>query len=195
MKKFVLASVTCFVVAASASAQTSVESKPFRFVASIGLAGGGDKVATAHYTDGTSVNVPAGTGVIFAGGLEFAVNDTLSIQSTLGYHGRFTPAVSNGSVSFSRFPIELLGHYKSSEQWRFGGGIRFINNPKVEASGVASNLSKDFENSVAAVIEAEYLFNANSGVKMRVANDSYKLKNAKTTYSGTHFAVAYNHYF
>lgn len=195
MKKVVLVGITSLVLAASASAQTAVESKPYRFVANIGLAGGGDTLATTHYTDGTSVNIPAGTGLVLGGGLEYSINDALSIQGTLGYHGRFTPEASNGSASFSRYPIELLTHYKNSDQWRFGAGVRFINNPKITASGAASGLSREFENSAAAVIEAEYALSANSGVKMRVANDTYKVKNAKTTYSGTHFAVAYNHYF
>lgn len=195
MKKIVLASITSLLFTATASAQTPVESKPVRFVASFGLAVGGDTLATTHYTDGSSVNIPAGTGLVLAGGLEYSLSDTLSIQGTLGYHGRFTPEASNGSASFSRFPIELLAHYKTSDQWRLGGGVRFINNPKVEASGAASGLSMEFDNSVAGVIEAEYILNAKSGIKMRVANDTYKVKNSKTTYSGTHFAVAYNYYF
>ncbi len=195
MKKILLASIISLAFTASVAAQTPVESKPFRLVASIGLAVGGDTLATTHYTDGSSVNIPAGTGLVASGGLEYNLTDEFAIQGTLGYHGRFTPEASNGSASFSRYPIELLAYYKSSDQWRFGAGMRFINNPKVEASGAARGLSKEFENSAAAVIEAEYVLSKNSGIKMRIANDSYKEKYSKTTYSGTHFAVAYNHYF
>lgn len=195
ISKFVLAGLISLTISTSVNAQTSNESKPYRFLANIGLAVGGDTLATAYYTDGSSINIPAGTGLVLAGGLEFNLSDALSVQGTLGYHGRFTPQASNGSASFSRFPIELLTHYKINDQWRIGTGIRFINNPKIEASGAASRLSREFESSVAGVIEAEYVFDKNSGVKMRIANDKYKAKNSWAEYSGTHFAVAYNYYF
>jgi hypothetical protein len=120
MKKIVLVSIASLLVGASATAQTNgatkVETKPVRFVASIGLAMGGDTLATARYTDGTSTNIPAGTGITLAGGIDYMINDALSVQGTIGYHGRFTPEASNGSMSFSRFPIELLTHYKIDKQ-------------------------------------------------------------------------------
>jgi hypothetical protein len=119
---------------------------------------GGDTLVTVRYTDGTSQNIKSGGLLGLFGGVEYD-SGTMVVQATIGYHVDDTNA-SNGSVKFVRYPVELLGFWKASEQWRVGGGFRKAMNARVTSSGAARPGigGTDFDSKAGLVLQAEYLF-------------------------------------
>lgn len=171
------------------SAQAEVTFHP---LIGAGLTVGGDKLTEMQYTNGMTANTTAGGTFQLYGGVE-ARFDVLSLQFNLGYHFDKNNA-SNGSVTFERYPVELLAHYPVTENWRLGGGVRHISSAKVHGSGVASFTSVDLGASTGPVVELEYLFSARSGLKGRVAKDTYR-SGSKSEVDGTHFGLMWTYYF
>lgn len=191
MKHTLLALTVSIASLGAAQAQT----KPLNFVAGIGLTAGGDKLATASYTNGDSVNIKAGSGAQFLLGLDYRLNQQFSVQGTVGYHIHLTPDADNGDASFSRVPVELIGYFHANPQWRVGGGVRFVNSVKLNGSGAASHLDRDFQNATGAVVEVEYFVNPAFGVKARVVNEKFKPEGSNREVSGNHFGLFGNFYF
>src|SRR5262245_28206956 len=123
MKKLILATT---LVCAGLAAQA--QERSVRGVLGLGLTGGGDTLATVVYTDGSTDSIKAGGLVHVFGGAEFSLGSAVTMQATIGYHVDETSGASNGSLRFSRYPVELLGHFQVAPQVRLGGGARFINN-------------------------------------------------------------------
>jgi opacity protein-like surface antigen len=194
MKKTVLAIGLAFASLSSAQAQIPAPN-PLRIVVGIGITGGGDKLATAHFDDGTTVNIKAGQGALFYGGVDYLVNDHFSFQGTFGYHIDDTPAAPNGSVKFERFPIELMAYVHPSPMWRIGGGVRYISSPKLKGSGFGEGLDYKFENAVSGVVEAEYLHNEQFGIKLRYVAEKFEAKGVPGKTSGNHVGLMANYYF
>jgi hypothetical protein len=193
MKKiFPLAALT---LAAAFNAQAADAASPFRFLVGAGLTFGGDTLATASFTDGTSDNIKSGGLVHLYGGAEYRLGDKVSLQATVGYHVDDSRAASNGSLRFSRIPVDLLAHYRVNEKWRIGGGVQIANGPELKGSGVASNNHIEFDNSTGAVVEGEYLFSPNVGLKLRYVSHSFKVKNSSIEADGNHAGVLFTYYF
>ncbi|TDM08612.1 MAG: hypothetical protein C4K60_04095 [Ideonella sp. MAG2] len=172
-----------------AAAQEQVTYHP---LVGLGLTYGGDKVDEARYTDGTKTEITAGSLAQFYVGFE-ARFELMTAQINVGYHFQRANA-SNGSLSYERYPVEMLAHYKLTPQWRIGGGVRRISEAKLNGTGVASGHDLKLGASTGPVLEAEYLFSANSGLKARVAKDSYTLSTGKEV-DGSHFGVMWTYYF
>ncbi len=186
---------------------------PFRWVLGAGITGGGDKLTSVQYTDGKSTNITAGGGLQLLAGGDYRFNEQFSAQATVGYHIHFTPDASNGEASFDRIPVELLAYYHANQQWRIGGGVRFVSSAKLNASGAASTQfdSQSYQNATSGVVEAEYFVNPHFGVKLRGVKETYKDKNKSATYSpitkkytinnftnsysGDHIGIFGNYYF
>ncbi|WP_256078507.1 outer membrane beta-barrel protein [Massilia sp. YIM B04103] len=192
MKKILFAAL----IAASFNAAAD-NAGTLRYVVGAGLTIGGDKLATATYTNGDSVNIKAGSGLQVLGGVDYRVTEQVSLQATLGYHVHFTPSASNGDASFTRIPVELLAYYHLNNQWRVGGGVRYVASPELNGKGAASNIDMDFKNTTGAVLEAEYFVNNNFGVKLRAVSEKYEPKSGKYTgkASGNHVGIFGNYYF
>ncbi|HYJ97243.1 MAG TPA: outer membrane beta-barrel protein [Burkholderiaceae bacterium] len=169
MKKLILAAtLVCTGVAAQAQERT------VRGVLGLGLTGGGDTLATVVYTDGSTDNIKSGGLVHVFGGAEFRLGPQVTMQATVGYHVDETNGNSDGSLRFSRYPIELLGHYHVAPQFKLGGGARFVNNAKIDSSGVLSGARIDFDNTVGGVIEGEWMVTPFIGLKLRYVSERYK---------------------
>lgn len=201
MKKLLLASALSFVSMSSVYAQSAPD--PLRFMVGIGLTAGGQNVATAQYTDGSSNNISAGTGVQLMTGVDYRLNQSVSFQATVGFRGRVALA-SNGDASFNRYPIELLAYYNVNEKWRVGGGIQYINHPSLYGTGALSNLNEDFKSTTGVILEAEYFPISHLGIKFRAVKESYTPElNSNTSYlnyssdsvSGNHVGVISGYYF
>lgn len=145
-------------------------------VLGFGLTGGGETLITVPFADGSSESISSGGLVHLYGGLRLPVAPRLALQATIGYHVDNVSA-SNGSVRFSRFPVELLGQFDVAPQIRLNGGVRFATGTKVSSSGVASGLDTSFTASPALVLEGEYLFSDNISVALRYVNETYKAPN------------------
>ena len=101
---------------------TAMAAEGIRPVFGMAVTGGGEKLATVVYTNGTTQTVKSGGLLHLFGGVEYEAA-SYAIQANVGYHVDDTNA-TNGSVKFARMPVELLAFWKATDAWRFGGGVR-----------------------------------------------------------------------
>jgi hypothetical protein len=199
MKKAALVLALAIASLNSAHAQADapvapVAQKQMRFLAGAGLTVGGDKLMTVKYENGTDMAIRAGGMIALNAGIDYRMTEKFSFQATVGYHVDSTSA-RNADARFERYPIELLAYYQVSPQWRIGGGVRYVSNPKIKTSGVLNIGDVAFDNTVGGVIEAEYLMNENLGIKMRYVNEKYEGKEVVGKIDGQHVGVFAIFYF
>jgi hypothetical protein len=196
MKKQVLgaALAAAAVFSGNVYAQTKPATQPVQFFLGAGLTYGGDELASAQFSDGSSTDLRAGNLMHFKAGVRMGLGEAVSASASIGYHVDRASA-SNGSITFDRFPIELLAHYAVNPQWRIGGGVRFVPSAKLNSSGVAAGINGDFDATTGLVLEAEYLFNPNASVSFRAVSEEYKLSNSNFKRDGSHGAIYVNYYF
>ena len=196
MKKIVLVIALALTSLNSATAQAPAApaANPLRFTVGMGLTGGGDKLAVTRFTDGTSQRIHAGGLVAFVGGVDYRIGQNFSVQGNVGFHVDNSTA-DNGDVHFRRFPVELLGYFHVSPQWRIGGGVRFVTGAKLSASGAAGDADLDFDNSTGTVLETEYMFSNKMGVKLRAVTEKYKVSDYPVEFKGNHIGLFGNFYF
>jgi hypothetical protein len=170
MKHVITVGLAALLACGGALAQQSAA----RGVFGIGLTTGGDTLASVVFTDGSSQDIKAGGLVHLFGGVEFRASQQVTMQVNVGYQVDDTGGASNGSLRFSRYPIEALAHVQLNPNFRLGGGVRFVNSPKVAGSGVLSGVNLEFDNTVGAVVEGEYLVTPSIGLKLRAVSEKYK---------------------
>lgn len=192
MKKFL--AIAALSLSASLPAFAGTYDNSGHFLMGMGLTFGGDTLYTAHFTDGSSRNVSSGRLVHFYGGYDYRFDNRMSVQTTLGYHFDNISA-KNGDISFSRYPLEVLGYYGPTDSFRIGAGFRYAMNPKVSSSGEASGNNRSFKDAAGFVVEAEYLFSPQVGLKVRAVNEKYKQEGSSTSVSGNHGGVYGSYYF
>ena len=95
-----------------------------------GLHFGGDDLVKVTYTDGSSDSIQAGRLLSLAIGVTEQISYNVQGRVSLGYKYDFIKA-DNGTVSFSRMPLDILAMYYK-HQWMFGGGLTFHLSPEVE---------------------------------------------------------------
>lgn len=161
----------------------------------LGLTFGGDTLATTFFENGDQTDIKAGQLLQLYGGLEYRATALLSVQATVGHHFHNSSA-SNGSVRFARIPVELLGHFHTSDKWQFGGGLRLVSGPKLSGSGAASSLQTvEFDNTTGIVVEGEYRTNSRLGFKLRYVSEKYDTKPPfAATVDGSHIGLLMNWY-
>ena len=171
--------------------------KPVRFLVGAGLTVGGDTMATATYTDGTTDKITAGSLLLFHAGAEYRFNDNASIQGTIGYHVDSLKEATNGDGSFSRIPIGVMAYYHLNDKFRLGGGLRFVNNAKLKISGTLGSFNDTFASATGLVIEAEWLPDPSTGIKLRsVSGEKYQSNNFPGAFlKGDHVGLLANYYF
>ncbi len=145
------------------------------WVVAIGLDAGGDELAELEYENGNETSINAGQLFSLSGGVIFKTAPThfpsLETQLTVGYKID-TSFASNGDVTWSRYPIELLEFY-TVNNWRFGGGFTYHINPKLDGDGIASNINFSFDDAFGYIIEAGYLFRDFFYVDLRYTGIEY----------------------
>lgn len=194
MKKIVLVIALAIASLNAAQAQNVPAQKQLRFLVGGGLTFGGDKLATLQYENGIDLDVRAGGMIAMNVGVDYRVNETFSLQATLGYHVDNTSA-RNADARFTRAPVELLGYFNVSPQWRLGGGARYASNPKLKLSGVIGNGDLAFDDTVSGVLEAEYLLGQHVGFKLRYVHETYKSDRIIEKVDGSHVGFLANYYF
>ncbi|WP_342115343.1 outer membrane beta-barrel protein [Pseudoduganella sp. OTU4001] len=196
MKKAVFACVA-LALAASAQAQSVATPLPVKTVSGfvgIGATGGGDKLATAHYTNGDSVNIKAGGGVYFTAGVDFRINQQFSAQTSVNFHIDDQTA-ENGSLKFQRFPIEALAFYHIDQNWKIGTGLRYVTGAKLSGSGAADIRDVKFDNTLSSVVEAEYMFSPQYSLKVRFVNEKLEAKSNGAEVKANQVGISGNFYF
>jgi hypothetical protein len=177
-------------IALTASAQQGT----LRPLAGMGLTFGGERLATVGFTDGSSETIRSGGLVMLYAGAEWRASAQFALQGTIGYHVDDTGG-SNGSLRFSRYPLDLIGLYALNDRVRLGGGIEFANGPKVGSGGVLAGNSLHFKNSTGLVLEGEYLFTPQLGMKARYAGHRFEPKSGSGSVDGNYFGLLGTYYF
>jgi outer membrane protein W len=175
-----------------AQAQTAA---PVRFLVGAGINAGGDKLATTRHSNADSSKISAGGGVQLLAGVDYRVNQQVSLQANIGVHAHYTSEASPGNANFKRIPVELLAYYHLDAAWRVGGGARLLSSPKLTGSGAAAYMDREFKNTVGLVLEAEYFVSSNFGVKVRAVSEKYESKIGNGDVSGNHVGLFGSYYF
>jgi hypothetical protein len=173
----------------------AADAKAVRPLLGIGLTFGGETLATVPFSDGSIEKIQSGGLLAIYGGAEFRIGDQLSLQTTIGYHVDDTKAASNGGLRFSRYPIDIVALYGAADKVRLGLGLQHVSGPKLAGSGVASNIAIDFESSTGVIVEGEYLFSPNVGLKARAVTHTFKAKGGSADIDGNHFGLMLKYYF
>jgi hypothetical protein len=166
----------------------------FKFLAGLGISFGGDKLVSIP-TTGKEASVSAGSGAFIHVGFEKRFANDFALQTTIGYHSDSDKG-SNGSISFTRVPFELIGYKGVTDKVRLGLGLRQSTSAQFSSSGVATSYrsSDSATASVGFLLSVEYLVNEKFGISGRVVNESFQFKNDPKTYDGTHAGVLFNVY-
>lgn len=164
-------------------------SASLHLVLPIGFQVGGDTLLKLTYTDGSTQDIDAGSAVLLAAGGLLDVGDethALQIQATIGYN--YTGAeASNGSVTWQRWPVELLTFYEyRPAHLRIGGGLQYQFGVSLGASGTRGSASVDFDNALGKVVQAEWLMTYLS-VYARYTLIHYSLNGSSEHLSGNAF--------
>lgn len=198
MKKTVLAIAVAIASMNSSWAQApqaaGQNAKQMRYTIGMGFTHGGDELAQTEFTDGSSEKIHAGGLVAFVAGVDYHINRQFSVQGNVGFHVDNSTA-ENGDVHFRRYPVELLGYYHLSPQWRIGGGVRFVGSVRGKASGAAGDYNIEFDNTTGGVVEAEYMFGYTASMKLRVVREKYKVSDYPLEFKGNHVGIFGNMYF
>jgi hypothetical protein len=163
MKK-VLIAIVILLSSMAASAQDS----PWRFVAGLGYADGGEKLVSGTITTiGTNKVTPydiqSGVGFQVRVGAEYRWTDRLSLQATIGHSASEAMGI-DGSFDFTTIPLELMGFVELGAGFRLGAGLR-QSHAELRGTGKVENfpLNGSYTGNQGSVVEVQYLFQNGSG--------------------------------
>ena len=154
-----------------------------------GFTSGGDNLVP-----GGTDEMKAGRGLqVFAGG-EYWVTQPLAVQMSVGlqYDRR---SANGGKMSFQRFPLELMGLYAVTNNFRLGAGAQFVFSPRVRGTGEANGLGRGFNNATGRVLEAEFLVTPRTAVKLRHVAIDFTPHDDGAKVSGRHTGLMFSYYF
>jgi hypothetical protein len=185
------------VLAVTAQAQ---EYDPARFFLSLGYSVGGDTLATAQYTNGTSGSVRAGSGGLLQAGIDIRLNPYWGLQGSVGFQ-QDSQNATNGSIAFTRYPIEALAFFYPRERFRIGAGVRKAVGATLGGSGVGNIGTVDFDSSLGTVVECEFLTrhrrHGQFGLSLRYVSENFTANGmaGAPTVNGDHFGFGMSWYF
>lgn len=149
----------------------------FRFGLMAGVTGGGDTLASVRFTNGDSEKLKGGGLFHLAAGVVWQPPQVpFGAQLMVGYHVDDVNA-DNGTVRFSRYPIEVVGFWTGAAPLRLGVGLRFVNSPKVviDISG-GSNTTVSYKDAIGTVLEVGYQPTRNVWLSLRGTFEDYEAK-------------------
>ena len=116
---------------------------------------GGDTMVTVVFTDGDTQKVRANDGFYLGGGAAI-IDDAQDMEYhvTLAYKFALIDG-DNGDIEWTRIPLEALAFYRF-QHVRFGGGLTYHINPKLEGSGLVGGLDVEFKNALGVVLQADW---------------------------------------
>ena len=171
---FGLVSLAMTVSATNAEAQGRV-----RGLVRLGADYGGDPVIQFQYADGSTPDVTAGGGLLFAGGgtmkLLGSVEQSLDVEGTVGVKYRTIPPASNQSASWIRFPVEGMLMYRTPFGLRAGAGVAMHFANVLEAQGAAANGRLEFKSTPGYVVQTAYVFGQKWALDMRYTMMKYEV--------------------
>lgn len=155
----------------------------WRFVGRIAVGFGSDALDSGTYVGGTRWELSAGNGLKYALGADYRIAEKVTVQATVGKELSTVPA-GNGDLTFNRTPVEVLGFYDVSKDFRLGGGLRSSTNAQVSSSGAGNGYPSvgTWTSSVGAVLEGQYIFDSRMhadgavsqfGVNLRFVSENF----------------------
>ena len=185
--RILLPALALVVAAAVPVASHAVEVRP---MLKAGYDFGGDTLVTVVFAGGSTKSINANEGLYFGGGVSI-LSDSKDIETELSLSYKFAGInASNGSVDWTRFPLEALVFYRLP-QFRLGGGLTYHLSPKVSGSGFASGSLK-FDDSAGFVLQADYLLQKIT-VGLRYTSLEYKVggTSVKSDGVGVTFGISF----
>jgi hypothetical protein len=187
LKKFLIGLASMLALSAQAQQASGV-----RMLAGLGVTFGGDQIGkTVEYYNAPSTSLHAGGTVDLRGGIEYQLQgQPVALELSIGYH--FDKAnAENGDVSFTRYPLELIGHLALDDTWRVGLGVRKSLSAKVSSSGVGAYYAQDakYNGELSPLIEAEFFVSPQFSFKARYVNESFKPESGSQKLNGNHGGI------
>lgn len=163
------------ILAVSAPGALTVQAAEFKGVVGIGLDFGGDTLATAVYSDGTTSEVKANNGFVLNGGAVM-INDSYETQATVGY--KFGgPTAQNGSITWDTVPIELIQFLRAGNV-RLGLGFIYQINPKLTVDIPGSSYTINYDNALGTLAQIGWLpANMPFSIDLRYSAITYRQRN------------------
>jgi hypothetical protein len=172
---------------------------PVRGLLSIGGDFGGDEILKVKYTDGSDASIVAGTGLLLTGGAVWQAaakqGHALDLQASASWKYSTIPDASNQSISWTRWPLELLAFYGYlPAHVRLGGGLTYQLAPTLSTAGSLLNGDVKFQNALGELAQLDYTFADHFMVAARYTWISYRLDSGPgTTLNGNSagFSIGY----
>ncbi len=153
--RIVLRSFTALALVIAAAAPLGSHAVEVRPVLKGGVDFGGETIATATFTNGSTKSIKANDGAYIGGGASILLDSKdIEIETTLSIKYTSIDA-SNGDITWTRFPLEVLAFYRMPK-FRLGGGLTYHLSPKLKASGAAGNFSVTVDDAAGAVLQGDY---------------------------------------
>ncbi|MEY2843593.1 MAG: hypothetical protein RI920_1630 [Pseudomonadota bacterium] len=202
LKKILIGLASVLALGAQAQTAAPAASSGLRGIVGIGLTFGGDQIGRTFETISSTGSrdtkrIRAGGFADFRGGAEYQLQgQPMAIELSIGYHFDSVSA-DNGDVSFSRYPLEVIGHYALNEYWRLGAGVRKSLSAKTSVSGAGADITDNakYTSSAGLLIEAEYFMTPQFSFKGRYVSETFKPENGGKDVSGNHGGIYGMFYF
>mgnify|MGYP002700549419 CR=1 FL=1 len=152
--------------------------KKIDFLVGTGITFGGDDIADVRVIDydddESSQDVSAGALLhLYTGINAYIPNSDFSVQTTIGYHvdGIFA---SNGSVEFTRYPLELIPYY-NFDRIRIGLGLSYHLNPEFSGDNDARLGDREYDNALGLVASVEVKLGSSFALGLHYTDIDYDL--------------------
>ena len=189
IKTIAALSIGLMSIAGSTDTFAEQNGQPLHWLLGLGLTAGGDKLGTIVYQDGDTADINAGDLVHIYGGFTYSHSPMFESKVTIGYHFDEATA-SNGTVTFSRIPIEYVASYVIDNH-RIGGGLAYHTNTKLDESDFGYSDVK-FDDALGFLVEYSYQFVSWFNVAVRYEAIEYKVSDPYITFNGSN-KVSGNH--
>ena len=147
--------------------------KQTNYILGLALTTGGDELAKVllvdEYGDRSTKKIEAGGLIYFYGGMQLN-NFVFPLRFILGYLTDRVDA-SNGSVSFSRFPVEISALHTAGPH-AFGIGLSYHLSPELDMSDAGLDSYKA-DDALGWLLMYEYSLESNVSIGVRYTNISY----------------------
>ena len=159
-------------------------------VLEMGVAFGGDRLATRHYAIGGHSTVYAGKGLFLALGLlDNFDGSAWSFKGMVGQQTGFSTGFST-SINFTRYPVDLM-FMRTQGRQHLGFGLTYQANPKFNPNNGAPDVA--FHDAIGPTLEYQYRF-----MGLRYTYARYRAASAcldKCTYDGSYLALFFEFVF
>jgi hypothetical protein len=161
---------------------------------------GGDTLTTVerydYYYGNETSKIRAGQGVSFEVGAAVTTpQNDMELQFLVGYK-MDNETAANGSVTWDMIPFTALAMMRKNK-WKFGGGLTYHLKPELVGGFTGStSVNDEYEDSLGAVVQAQYIMNETMAVGIKGTFIEYKYKqNPSLTANGNSVGINFTYTF